>query len=317
MDISDIIPNDGRLQRIYCVNCHQHLDLAFVDFNKIISGICIRIDELPTLQCPTCGKENLPNLSRLAIVNLHEQAIKTSVPAVHVGRRKRTKDLGFTKVPFIYDPDDYFYIPGLVRPFDQGFLQTVLYMRSALRQYDNSPGYRVRFASTTYGQILTEGDVYIPLGINRFGNLVMWLGDIAKLPEAEQYYLRAENVASDHSIGSEFYDGQIEVVATEPSTENKLFRLRSEFIEACHNRFGRRIAHLEKEVYDLALNLNPPVIDTIKERRKITDTHNKIYLESFDNKALKDVLASVEGKASGSGSLKRLQAIFETLAPSR
>lgn len=37
----------------------------------------------------------------------------------------------------------------------------------------------------------------------------MWLGDIARLPDAEQYYLRSENIDSDHSIGSEFYDGQI------------------------------------------------------------------------------------------------------------
>jgi hypothetical protein len=56
-------------------------------------------------------------------------------------------------------------------------------------------------ASTTYGTIYAS---IIAFGINKHGKLVMWLGDIAKLPESEQYYLRSENVASDHCKGSEF-----------------------------------------------------------------------------------------------------------------
>jgi hypothetical protein len=315
--LSDIIPATGHVQRIYCDNCNHHLDLAYVDFDEEVSGVGIRIEGLPVLRCPTCAREYLPALSRLAILNLHKEAFEKSAPAVQVRRRKRSNDFGFTKVPFLYDPDDYYYIPGLFRPFNVGFLQPVFFRPRVLLKYDNSPGYRVQFASTTYGQIVTEEDDQISFGINRHGNLVMWLGDIAKLPEVEQHYLRSENVGSDHSIGSEFYDGQIEAVFTELPAKDDLFRLRSEFIESCFIRFGRKIAHLESEVLDLAVAFNPPVIDTPKERRYVADTLNKIYLESLDNKALGEILSSVGCVAKGSGSLKRLQAVLETLAPTQ
>lgn len=213
MKISDIIPADGAFQRIYCRICNDHSDLAYVDFDHVVSGISIQIDGLPTLLCPSCGADNLPDLSRLAIVDVHRRTLSQSKSAVHVGRRKRTDKFHFTDVPFQYDPDDYWYIPGLHRSFDTGFLQPVFFKRAVLLKYNNSPAYRVQFASTTYGQIMTADD-YISFGVNRHGNVVMWLGDIAKLPKDEQFYLRSENVPSDHSIGSEFYDGQIEVVFT-------------------------------------------------------------------------------------------------------
>jgi len=317
MDISDIFPVDGKFQRIYCTKCGGHSDLAFKNFDEKVSTVSICIEGLPVLRCVTCGTENLPDLSRLAIIEVHRRATEQGEQAVHVRRRKRTNNFGFTTVRFEYDPDDYYYIPGLTRPFDQGFLQPVFFNRIALLKYENAPGYRVQFASTTYGTIYTEDQGYISFGINRFGNLVMWLGDIAKLPQNEQYYLRSENIPSDHSIGSEFYDGQIEVKFTDPTAENKLFKLRSAFIDACFVRFGCKIGHLESVAYDLALSFNPPVVDTPKERRHVADTLNKIYLESFSNSALGNVVGLVNGYAKGSGSLKRLQAILEAVAPTK
>jgi hypothetical protein len=217
-------------------------------------------------------------------------------------------------VPFLYDPDDYFYIPGLQRPFDEGFLTPVYFERRVLLKYDNAPSYRVRFASTTYGQIDT-GDDYISFGINRNGHVVMWLGDIAKLPEAEQYYLRSENVPSDHSIGSEFYDGQIECVFTDRSKEDHLFRERSNFVEATFLRFGKKIAHLDAGVMELSLSFNAPVVDTEKERRHVAATLNKIYIESFDNGAIGSILIELGGDPKSLGSLKRLQRVLEKVAP--
>jgi hypothetical protein len=144
----------------------------------------------------------------------------------------------------------------------------------------------------------------------------MWLGDIAKLPENEQYYLRSENVPSDHSIGSEFYDGQIECKFTGRTPEDHLFEQRSRFLEACFNRFGEKVAHLEKEVLDLAIAVRRPVVDTLVERRNVADTLNKIYLESLDNKALEKLLTLRGQDAAKLGSLKRLQKLVESIDPS-
>lgn len=143
----------------------------------------------------------------------------------------------------------------------------------------------------------------------------MWLGDIAELPNLEQYYLRSENIESDHSVGSEFYDGQIECIFTELTRENALFKSRSRFLENCFNLYGKKIAHLDDEVLELSISFNAPVVDTEKERRHVADTLNKIYVESFDNKALGRLVEHLGGDPKSLGSIKRLQKFTELSCP--
>ena len=315
MDLKDVFPESGHVQRLYCDQCKGHLDLGFENFSEIVSGVDISIDGLPVLSCPKCQESYLPDDSRFAIIHLHEQAIKKSSDRVKVTRNKTNQDFGFGDVPFIYDSDDYKYIPGLKRPWDEGFLAPVFFNREVLLKYDSSPTYRLSFASTTYGEIRSGDDFSMPFGLNGNGKIIMWLGDIARLPEAEQYYLRSENIESDHSIGSEFYDGQIECVFTDLSNEDELFKARSEFLEACFNKFGRKVAHLDDEVFGLSVSFNAPIVDSEKERRHVADTLNKIYLESFDNKALGTVIISLGGDPKGLGSIKRLQKLIELSCP--
>ncbi|MGI2146971.1 hypothetical protein [Shewanella frigidimarina] len=311
MNITDLFPEQGHIQRLYCDECQSHLDLVFSDFHELVTGVDIEIKGLPMLYCGSCDKSFFPDDSRFAVIHLHEQAFKKSSNKVTVIRNKTNQDFGFGVAPFIYDSDDYEYIPGLKRPWDEGFLTPVFFKREVLLKYDSSPTYRLSFASTTYGKIRRGDDFSMPFGINKNGTVVMWLGDIARLPDAEQYYLRSENIESDHSIGSEFYDGQIECIFTDLSKENALFKSRSTFLEACFNKFSIKIAQLDSEVFDLSVSFNAPVVDTEKERRHVADTLNKIYLESFDNKALGDVISQLGGEPKSLGSIKRLQKVIE------
>ena len=314
MNVADLFPPSGKVQRIYCDKCSGHLDLSFSDFDDEVSGVHIALSGLPVLSCTVCNLTFLPDRSRLALIELHRQAIAMSSDIVRVKRRKTERDFGFTKVPFQYDSDDYSYIPGLTREFDEGFLTPVFFNKEVLLKYDVHPSYRVTFASRTYGSIRQGDDFDIPFGINKNGRLVMWLGDIARLPENEQFYLRSENAPSDHSIGSEFYDGQIECKFTDRTPEDQLFEQRSRLLEACFSRFGQKIAHLEKEVLDLAISIRRPVVDTPVERRNVADSLNKVYLESLDNKALETLLSANGQDAGKLGSLKRLQKLVETVA---
>jgi hypothetical protein len=275
MKLSDVYPPNGHVQGLSCDNCMGPLDLVFADFNEDVSGVKVSISGLPHLRCVSCGKDHLPDNSRFAIIKLHEEAIARSSPTVNVTRRTSDQRCGFTHIDFLYSADDYRYIPGLARPWDQGFLTPVFFNKAVLLKYDASPDYEVKFASRTYGTIYGK-DFYISFGINRNGKVIMWLGDLAKLPEPEQYYLRSENVPSDHSIASEFYDGQIGVQFTDRTAEDELFRLRSEFIAAVSGKLGVKIAHLDDEVINVAVGFNPPLLDTPKERRHVADTLNKI-----------------------------------------
>ncbi len=315
MDISEIFPKPGHIQRIFCDACGSHMDLVFSSFSEEVTGVHIHIENLPFLQCEKCDIDYLPEDSRFAIIYIHEQAIKHKENHVNVNRRKTNQNFGYTDVPFLYESDDYKYIPGLQRPHSEGFLTPVFFNREVLVKYDASPVYRLSFASRTYGEIRRGDDYSISFGINKNGKVLMWLGDIATLPEREQYYLRSENVESDHSIGCEFYDGQIECIFTDRTPEDKLFQFRSNFLESCFNKFGVKIAHLDEEVLKIALEFNPPVVDSEKERRHIADALNKIYIESFDVGSLGDVLETLGESPKNLGSLKRLQRILELTFP--
>lgn len=184
---------------------------------------------------------------------------------------------------------------------------------TVLTKYDADPRYLIDFASPTYGLIRFEDQFSFPFGINRHGRLIMWLGDIATLPKPEQYYLMSENRPSDHSLGSEFYDAQIECKFTDPTEEDLLFAARSAFLIAVFKRWGEKIAHLDTEVRDEAERLRRPVHDTIVQRRAISDILNKVYLESLDNGKLAAILTACKITSSGTGTLKRLQALLTSV----
>ena len=309
MELNELPPKNGA-QRAYCDTCEGSLDLIFVRFHDTVSGIEIDIDGIPMLQCPDCDFRALPDRSRFSIMRAHEIATEKHLPAFKSKRNKIEEKFEYTDVPFQYDPDDHYYYPGLTRPWDVGFLTPVFFNRTVLTKYDADPRYLIRYASPTYGDIRYMDEFSFPFGINRHGHLIMWLGDIAKLPKSEQYYLMSENRPSDHSLGSEFYDGQIECKFTDPPRENLLFAARSDFLAAGFMRWGEKLAHLETEVLDLAGRLHRPVHDTPAQRHSISDMLNKVHLESLDNAKLGEILVGGGIACTGTGSLKRLQALL-------
>lgn len=312
MELNDL-PPEGGITRAYCETCGGPLDLIFASFREAVSGIEIDMEGLPTLECPACGWRTLPDRTRHSIMHAHEIASKEGASIFRSERNKITEDFGFTDVPFQYDPDDFYYYPGLERPWDKGFLTPVYFNRKVLAKFDADPTYLVRYASPTYGDIFGDG-FSIAFGINRHGHLIMWLGDIAKLPRPEQYYLLSENRSSDHCLASEFYDGQIECIFTELPSVTLLFAARSEFLEAAFKLWGVKLARLDDEVLELAGQLTRPVHDTPAQRHAVSDNLNKVHLELIDNDALGKLIAGLSIACNGTRQLKRLQALLESMA---
>lgn len=322
MKLKDFCPKYGNVRRIYCDKCGKHTVLSFAKFVNKIEGIDILINGLPVLLCEECNIEYLPDRSTLAIMHTFEQAHKKNNKCAKVTRNKCKDKFNFTKAPFIYDPDDYFYIPGLQRRFDVGFLTPVFFNKEVLIKFDNRPNYRVNFASKTYGEIRKNGDFSIPFGINNSNRVIMWLGDIAELPLNEQYYLRSENIDSDHQIGSEFYDAQIEAVFTKLSPGAELIKSRFEFLEASYVLFSKRLSHLDEETLRYIEELKPPVAYSSKEERSIIDLLNKINIESLDAKTLKELLNNKgrDGKdknGNAMGRLKMLELLYSIEFPDK
>jgi len=139
------------VQRMYCRQCSTYLDLSYIDFEKMVSNIAIFARELPTLVCSVCGATYLPDRSRIAIIRLYEEAYKEGRTEVRVTREKLGECFGFTTIPFKYDADDYYCIPGLCRENGSGFLTPVFFNRRVLIKFHHSEDYEVQFASRTYG----------------------------------------------------------------------------------------------------------------------------------------------------------------------
>ncbi len=254
------------------------------------------------------------SLHRLALIHLWERAKDNNQNRIQSTRRKRDDDFGYTKVNFVYDADDYHYIPGLTRKDSPGFLTPVFFNKRVLTKFDALDDYRLRFASRTYGGIYTE-DYTIDFGINENEKVVMWLGDIANLPDSEQYYLRSENVPSDHSIGSEFYDGQIECIFTDATGEDTLIHERSEFLDSAKQYFGLPISHLDDEILQAIEELIPPVHFSVKEQRHFCDLLNRICSESLSSDALTKLLKDRDIDPKKMGTLKKLQRLLEHELP--
>ncbi len=310
MEINELFPENGEPQRIYCGECEAHMILVFEDFDEQVTGVHFAIGSFPMLKCPNCAYTALPSRSRYTIIQLHQNALNRGAIEVSGQRKKPTTRFNFTKVEFLYDPDDYEYIPGLQRVHDSGFLTPVFFNIEALIKFQNHAKYRVQFGSRTYGHIWRGNEYDIAFGINRSGKLVMWLGDIAKLPEEEQYFLRSENIPSDHDIGSEFYDGQIEVKFTDPPPEDQLMLTRADFLTAAFKRFGLKIDHLSSETLNSMSKLSPPVANTEKEAGQIMGLLNQILVESIDSNNVGSLLQARSENPSKIGSLKRLEKLF-------
>ncbi len=301
-------------QRLYCVTCEGYLALTFTDYLSEISGIVLDVEGLPQLKCDKCDKLFLPDSSRFALIELWSRAEKAGLKRLKSKRRKPLERFNYTAVEFDYDSDDYHCIPGLYRDISPGFLTPVFFHKRVLVKFDQLEDYNLKFCSRTYGSIWTNS-FSISFGINPNNRVVMWLGDIGELPESEQHYLRSENIPSDHLIGSEFYDGQIECKFTDPTLEDSVIKLRSDFLEAFRRVFGTRASHLDQETLEAIDQLAAPVDFGSKNFARVADLLNRVHVESLDSNSLGKIIEASGISAKGLGGLKRLQIALESYIP--
>jgi len=193
-----------------------------------------------------------------------------------------------------YDPLDYFFIPGLERASESGFLTPVFFSIDILPYFQNHPGYVVNIASDSYGTLYTKDGGYISFGLNRAKSLVMWLGDLDELSKRDLLMLAAHNIDSDHDIGSEFYDGQIEAIFTELSQERRIVRAQDAFAGELARKFGTlRFLKMEAEAVDLLANLRRPIYFTTDEFGNSMETMTKLFIERIDVEQLRNSVQSL------------------------
>lgn len=305
-----------KIQTHYCERCNGWLEFCFDQYAVTFEGVTIYLSNIPLLHCNRCNRYYFPEKTKLVILTSAEQAKEQGKTQMQLSPRlsfKKRFDYG--KVEFLYDHRDYENIPGLQRPWDDGFLTPVFFNLAVLNKYSQHPDYRLELFSKTYGFISDNKEVYIAFGINRNRKVIMWLGDIDKLPLNEQHYLRSENIESDHDLYSEFYESQIEVQFSNPSPENALFHTRSKAIEICQRERGGYLHSFEGEISKVIDNLDRPVFWQEKHVSPIIEAFNRVMVESLNVQFLKDELKDViaQDKLKGFRSLKLFEKWLEKI----
>lgn len=284
-----------------CNSCDGKLHLEYRDeIIKLDSGRQYGFANTPVLICGKCGERYFPRMAENLIdeiCKIYEEEIKQDCEIVWFDF-ERIKSKFFNqrfiseKVKFIYDKDDYYFIPGLVREWNIGALTPVFFNVEVLLKYIYHPDYGLDIGANTFGYIYKGDEHYITFGINENNKVIMWLGDIVKMPLEEQFYLRSENLLSDHSIGSEFYEAEIEVVWANPSAESSLLKRRLEFNEHIRTLYGLSIAQLDTETVRIAKNIRKLLINTNDAFKDLMIPMNELFVESINQKEIKKNLKS-------------------------
>ncbi len=213
-----------------------------------------------------------------------------------------------SKVGFLYDRDDYYFFPGLQRPWNIGYLTPIYFNIEVLLKYSHHPEYSLELGADTYGYIYKGDQSFIPFGINNNGKVIMWLGDIQGLDLNEQHYLRSENILSENNIFSQFYEAQIGNIWADPSKENRIFSKRKELHEKTLGSYKLSISQLEPETLKEAGTIIRPIVSTLEAFSKVIISMNKIFVESISKKGLGNFLKNnFNIKIDGLGSNKLFQ----------
>src|SRR3546814_17626390 len=80
MELNELPPKDGA-QRAYCCACGGPLDLLFVRFHDLVSGVEIDMNDFPQLEGSACGLRTLPAPPRFLIMTVPDIAKQKRSPA--------------------------------------------------------------------------------------------------------------------------------------------------------------------------------------------------------------------------------------------
>ncbi len=292
------------------------LDVYFGSHAYHEGDIFVELDGVPLLKNRSTQELLLPLKTRAMV----DYFVNKAIEAGERGIMLRPKALGSKRYPFCekfdfkYSQIDHEYIPGLMRPWNEGFLTPVFFNIAVLNKYSQDSRYKLDLFSETYGTILAN-DWTISFGINRSKRVIMWLGDIDALPEDEQYFLRSENVDSDHDLHSEFYEAQIDVVFSDRSKQNELLHLRKSLNDLINDKHAQHLFILEGEVATVIKNVTRPVFWEERHVGPAIESLNRVFVESINSgflkKAIKDKDSTRDIKSAGS--LKALQAWLEVV----
>src|SRR5271169_2329621 len=123
-------PSNEEPQRLRCGNCGKWLVLSIEDQNVAVEELTLEC-RMPFLRCLDCDSIYVPDRSFGGFLRMLKDVRTRGETRGRLATRLeevRSKRFPFCKeVEFKYDPLDYYYLPGLIRPSSSGFLTPVFF----------------------------------------------------------------------------------------------------------------------------------------------------------------------------------------------
>ncbi|MCH8618047.1 hypothetical protein [Undibacterium sp. TS12] len=299
----------------------QKLELTFDEVEDNLNGVVVKTKGMPFLRDNRNNKLYRTPFTDVALQKLVEIAKKKRLssiegvtPPSHI--QKARFDSLCPSVQFEYSNIEYLSIPGLGSEFSHdGFLAPVYFNNEVLNKYTQNPKYTIDIFSGTYGSISQGDEWQISFGVNAKKQVIMWLGDIDKLPVKEQQYLLSENITSAFDIHSDFFDAQIENQWSEGAIENKCLNLRGEISDKVKDLYGVSLYKLPNEIGLTIAGLQKPIFWEDRHVAPVVESLNRIFIESLNENFLKDFLISREiNIIQNARGLKLLEKVIENLS---
>lgn len=178
------------------------------------------------------------------------------------------------------------------------FLTPTYFKITVLDKYKNDPrNYKISDSNLSF---LSKWS--IPFSINEENTVVVWLGDLGRIPYEEQKYWRSFNITPKGGIEKNFYERQINAKWTEPSRlESKLVPTISEINSVIVKNYGdilfKPLSTADSQIYNtfmLPTNLSIP------EYQSFLMKFNKILAESINTKLIEKIMGDNYSKDLGS-----------------
>ena len=268
-----------------------HFTMSGCEFD--FEGISVSFEDMPYLKDENTDESYLPECARVVVEQVIEGAKQQSLTEVKITPPEHLINQRFSfcnNFPFKYSALEYYFIPGLIREWNDGFLTPVYFNLEVLNKYSQHPDYDLKVMSSTYGSLYYKDQWHIVFGINRNKKIIMWLGDIDKLPDNEKYYLLSENITPDFEIHSEFYEAQICVKWAEGALENQVFKIREELSELVEEKYGYALFKLEGEISKVVADLQKPIFWENRHVSPVIESLNRVFVESLCEKSIKAIV---------------------------
>ena len=288
------------MQTYFDPDTEEPLQLTFQSNVIIRDDVLVEMKGVPVLKNNVSGKIYFPSMTDGMINYFVEEAKKINNTHIKLSPKnlERERYSYLESFNFKYSTIDYEYIPGLVREWNKGFLTPVFFNMAVLNKYSQHPKYTLEIFSETYGTISKGDEWNIQFGINVSKKIIIWLGDISSLPDDEIYYLRSENIESDHDIHSEYYNAQIGVIFSDPSVQDSIFKIRSDLNNFIIKKYKFPLYILDGEIAETLNNVTKPVFWEEKHVSPVIEALNRIIVESINVKGIKKYLSDTKKNSS-------------------